>query len=94
MRQPLPFTQTAELDLLWDWTPWLEGSGIATFDVTAPASVTVMSQTISGAEITAWVKLNRTVPTLTELNIVCAVVTNDTPARHDSRLIKLIVEPR
>lgn len=92
IQQPLPITPGAMLDVYWDWSAWLGTDTIASFTVTATNGLSLSSVAQNAGKVVAWVSPAASVPDGTTYTAVCGIVTNSTPARVDSRVIKFVVQ--
>lgn len=92
MKQPLPFSPGATLDVAWPWTDWLAGDTISSYTVTPSAGVTLDSDSRSGDDITAWISVaDDSAPGL-RLSVACTITT--TGGRTDTRTVQLEVATR
>jgi hypothetical protein len=75
----------AVLDYSWDWAAWLAevpGDAIASYDVTVESGITLQSDAVAGAIVTAWIAGGTAGQ---RLSATCRIVTTD--GRTDDRSI-------
>jgi hypothetical protein len=86
----------AVLDYSWDWTNWLvEGDSIASYSLTPPTGVTIVSHSRDEAVVTAFMSVGEVIPegeSAVRLGITCHVTT--TEGREDDRTLHLLVIER
>jgi hypothetical protein len=99
IEQPLPFRRGSELDVYWNWAPWLAevGDTIAQYSLAPSPGLLKFSDRQESGKVVTWLKLDPDggPPGVgAELFIDCSVVTNSQPPRKDTRRILLRVVDR
>lgn len=78
----------AELPFEFDWRPWLEGSALASFTVTQEGGLTVGTPSNTAGLVLVTVGMPATAGPGVKY-LTCSVVTDDAPARKDSRTFEI-----
>jgi len=78
-----------KLDYAWDWTDWLDGDTISSFDFDLPADFTLVDSYEVGGVVTAWLSGGLENKTYT---VTCSIVT--ALGREDDRSAIFNLEER
>ncbi|MCV2365518.1 hypothetical protein LNV23_18880 [Paucibacter sp. DJ1R-11] len=94
MLQPLPFSPGAKLDVVWDWSGWLEaGESIISKDVLPADGLTLRSQSLpSPSSVLAWLELAESAAIGAQLGAKCRIVTS--LGRVELREVRLVAMQR
>lgn len=94
MLQPLPFFPGAKLDVVWDWSGWLEaGESIISKDVLPADGLTLRSQALtSSSSVLAWLELAESAAVGVQLGAKCRIVTS--LGRVELREVRLVAMQR
>lgn len=79
-----------ELDIYWEWQPWLDGATITSFTVTPPPGITVTGQSQSGTRIKADIRFTSPPAIGTVFDITCQITTNTTPPQRPPRVFSVV----
>ena len=96
IKQPLPLTPGASVDVEWDWSQWVPGNdSIASASITPSDGLAVSSIVVADNQVTAYVSIvDTTTPDGVAFSAVCTIITAATPPRTDSRTLQFISQNR